>query len=312
MLKKYNIKSLILLYTIMSITNKSIWTTKIVLHRGWHRENNNDQTKPLENTRQAYILAAKLNVAYAECDVWETSDGKMVLCHSSSFKEMVKPNYLNNANAIKPINTLSWNDIKVFELLDGSNPVLLSTVMTDLKETNTRLAIDLKCSNLAKPLALFLFRYPELISTIGFIMGFALDSGALFRENLPDITFLWLVDNPSSPYNVEDILEGETTFNYLEQSVGDFLKNKPAFNAFDGMYIQYRPGLTSDHVLSMRLRLADILGRHPTDVFIGLWSDSGLDPEFDFPGNLQKWESLFDAINTDCFYMDTLADVPDI
>ena len=55
---------------------------KIVSHRGWHRINHSDKTKPMENTRNAYLEAAALLIPYAECDVWMTKDGHLVLSHN--------------------------------------------------------------------------------------------------------------------------------------------------------------------------------------------------------------------------------------
>jgi len=304
----------------------STWASKIVMHRGWHRLSNEDKSRPMENTREAYIQAAELGAAYAECDVWVTRDGKMVLCHNSTFESMVSAAFAvtHAKDVCTPIEELDWTTIMDFQLLDESKPVLLSTVLSDLKSTNTRLAVELKCSRLALPLAKYLLQNPELVSTVGFVMGFAADSVIIFRgvvNNHPvlgKIKVLYLVDNPSEGYNVEDLDEGETTFNFLESNVTSFLQAQ-AFTpfllsvGFHGLYIQYRPGLTPSHVLSIRQELATMLGASSCDdVFVGIWSDKGLDPDFDTPESLKRWAAVCDGLNTDCAFMGTMSDVPSI
>ena len=56
---------------------------KINMHRGWHSD---DGRRPLENTRAAYQKAAATGAGYAECDVWYTMDGVIVLSHDFNFK----------------------------------------------------------------------------------------------------------------------------------------------------------------------------------------------------------------------------------
>jgi len=309
----------------MSTTSASVWQSKVVLHRGWHRLSNDDQTRPLENTRAAYIQAAQLNAAYAECDVWATRDGKMVLCHGSTFESMVSSDYYpeDTRKISKQIEELDWEEIKEFKLHDGSRPVLLSTVLDDLMGTNTRLAVELKCSRLALPLAKYLLQTPELASAIGFVMGFSADSVVILRgvlcnhAALSKMRVLWLVDNPTVPYLTEDKNEGETTFNFLEHNVTQFLQAQSSYQSlltvgFHGIYIQYRPGLTPSHISSMRQELSTLIGSALSDIFVGIWSDGGLDPEFDTPASLVRWTEIADGVNTDCMYMKTITDIPSV
>ena len=88
---------------------------KLVLHRGWHQLTS-AQDRPLENTRQAYLDSIKLNAAYGECDVWDTKDGQMVLCHDSNFKSMASDPSASLASS--PIKDLTWGELAGIPLLD--------------------------------------------------------------------------------------------------------------------------------------------------------------------------------------------------
>lgn len=305
--------------------SSSIWGNKIVLHRGWHRLSNADETKPLQNTRNAYLQAAYLGVAYAECDVWATRDGQIVLNHDSTFASVVSAECAaqNAATVATSIDSLDWATIQEFELLDGSKPVLLSTVLADLKGTSTRLALEVKCSRLALPLAKYLIQHPDLVSSIGFMMGFAADCVIIFRGAarnhtvLREIRVLWLVDNPREPYSEDVLDEGETTFDFLKLSVTDFFTQQNSVASllfsvgFHGLYIQYRSGLTPTHVSNIRQELTTLMGPNDvSDIFVGIWADGELDPDFDTPENLSKWAEVADALNSDCPFMKTMEDIP--
>jgi len=54
---------------------------RLVTHRGWHRLTLEDDTRPLENTREAYKKSIDLKVGFAECDVFLTKDEKIILSH---------------------------------------------------------------------------------------------------------------------------------------------------------------------------------------------------------------------------------------
>ena len=164
-------------------------------------------------------------------------------------------------------------------------------------------------------------RNPDLVSSVGFVMGFAVDTVLIFRgvtrqhPILGQMKVLWLVDNPSVPYLEQEKNEGETTFNYLDTSLTDFMQSQPDINlllsvGFHGMYVQYREGLTFSQLASMRRELSILTGLNK--VFMGIWSDPGLDPDFDTPESLAQWAALSDGLNTDCAYMTTKDSVPSI
>lgn len=314
--------------------------TKMCLHRGWH---SSDGKRPLENTRRSYQLAAQVGAAFAECDVWFTKDGVIVLSHDFNFKRLAADEA--DSRATKPISELLWDEVSSLVLKDGSNPVMLSMVLEDLVGTHTKLAIEMKVvfdcccmcnlttmvlqvSSPAKPLALFLRENTHLICAIGFIMSFSFNAVGIFHTqwgNMPAGAtsmprILWLVDHPSEPYLEEHKNEGETTFAYDKQRLNTFLKEHGLATQFAaircGIYLQYNPAMTIEHLAEIREDLQEVhtntknaLEEQPPSppatppqaaaVFLGVWSDASLDPDFDRLSSFQKYASYCDCINTD-------------
>jgi glycerophosphoryl diester phosphodiesterase len=281
---------------------------KLVLHRGWHSD---DGTRPLENTRLAYQKAADTGAGFAECDVWFTKDGVLVLSHDSNFKRLAADE--TDRRATEPISELLWEEVCSLELKDGSCPVMLSTVLQDLAGTSTKLAVELKLSSPAKPLAEFLKSNSQLVDAIGFVMSFSFNAIEDFHANMASAScvprILWLVDHPSTPYLDQDKNEGETTFDYDKQRLGAFLKSKDLLARFAsvgcGLYMQYNPVLTLAHLSETRAELHAIHGdennadANTEGVFLGVWSDASLDPAFDQLVQFQQWGPSVDAMNTD-------------
>jgi glycerophosphoryl diester phosphodiesterase len=275
--------------------------SKLVLHRGWHSLTPGDVSRPLENTRQAYIDAARLGAAFAECDVWNTQDGRMVLCHDATLEGML-PGGHDTRLATTPLAELQWAEIENVILSDGSSPVLLETVLADLHGTGTRLVIELKSPGPATALASFLARSGWARSAVAWIMSFSFDALERFVASCEDVPrTLWLLDNPSVPYADSDKHNGETTFNLLEESFPQFLVRIGMTERFEmigcGLYLQYRRGLVPSHIDTLR---ADIACEMPgCDKFIGLWTDASLDPDFDKATTIRDWLHAADALNTD-------------
>lgn len=284
--------------------------SKLVAHRGWHKPVAEGAKRPLENTRHAYTSCVELGVAFAECDVWATQDGEMVLCHDATFASMAA----NPADerASSPISGLRWDEVQDFELKDGSTPVLLSTVLEDVAHSDTKLVVELKSSDPAEPLADFLAGRPELLASVGFVLSFSLAALEAFSAALSTVadaarpTVVWLLDNPSTPYG-EDVNEGETTFDYTSESFAAFLKRTDLSERVRrlqcGLYLQYNPGLVPEHIHTVRSELAAACGEpgetNAGDRFLGVWSDKSLDPAFDRATGLSALLPFVDAVNTD-------------
>lgn len=273
------------------------------MHRGWHRLDNSDTSRPLENTRKAYIDSSTLGAGYAECDVWSTKDGEMMLSHDKNLVAMAQNEDDPLATAL--ISDLTWKQIEAFPLKDGSTPVRLDTVLEDLSGTGTRLVIELKSSSPAKPLATFLAARRDLVPAVGFVMSFSLASVEQFVASNPpkEVRVLWLVDNPSIPYDEEVKNEGEQTFDYTAETLTAFLSRLKLTKRMQqlqcGLYMQYNPGLTPSHLENIRMELQNLYGTGAPKPFIGIWSDVGLDPDMDSAAGFSKWLPVVDALNTD-------------
>ena len=64
----------------------------LVAHRGFHHAcSDDDASRPLENTLDAYEAAWASGVGACECDVALTSDGVLILCHDADLARVALP-----------------------------------------------------------------------------------------------------------------------------------------------------------------------------------------------------------------------------
>jgi glycerophosphoryl diester phosphodiesterase len=285
---------------------------KLVLHRGWHSLGG-DVRRPLENTRQAYLDASKLGVAFAECDVWSTKDSELVLCHDPSFERVAQDPECEVARA--HISELTWKELRSLPLQDGSTPVRLTTVLSDLIATQTRLVIEMSSSGPAAPLAELLNRRRDLLPAVAWVMSFSIRSLKLFSDHgaPEEVRKGWLLDNPRIPYEATSLKEGETTFDYTRETLQTFLGRTGLTEVVQRMkcflYLQYHPSLTTPQLSEIREELRNVLGETSTaDVAcaeglrkcaLGLWSDIDLDPNMDTEIVFDDLIDAVDFINSD-------------
>ena len=67
-----------------------------------------DEKRPIENTRKAYLEAAKTGVGYVECDVHSTLDGEIVLSHDTK----IAGSKTASGRDSLPIKEMKWKDLK--------------------------------------------------------------------------------------------------------------------------------------------------------------------------------------------------------
>jgi len=204
-----------------------------------------------------------------------------------------------------------WEELRRVRLKGGGTPVLLSTVLGDLAGSGTRLVIELKSSGPAAPLAAMLDSSPGLKRSVAYVMSFSLAAVEAFAGALKerDVRVLWLLDNPVVPYEEDVKNEGETTFDYCNETLTMFLSRLGLVDRIRalgcGLHVQYNPCLTPSHVYAWRAELASILGTvaegawaRDEEVFIGLWTD-GSGAGFDRAATLVGWLPALSAVNTD-------------
>lgn len=275
---------------------------KLVAHRGWHEKPGDASSRPLQNTRQAYVDAAALDVAYAECDVWSTRDGQLVLSHDFNLQAVAADP--SEELATRPIADFSWEELGQLRLATGCAPVLLLTVLEDLLPTRTRLAIELKSSSAALPLAACLAERPELSAAVGFVLSFSLDALEIVAATLgraaADTRLVWIVDNPRVPYGEGGLDEGETTFDYAAESLPAFLERTGLTERVRslgcGLYVQYNPAVTAQALFEIRAALRGLSG---AGGLLGLWSDRSSDPGMDSAEALSSLLPALDVANSD-------------
>jgi glycerophosphoryl diester phosphodiesterase len=285
---------------------------KLVLHRGWHSVDTECRRRPLENTRQAYLDAVKSGAPWAECDVYPTKDGILVLCHDPSFAAVAADPHESLAMSL--IAELDWSELSQLRLKDGSTPVKLEDVLKDLFETEMQLVVELKTSDAALVLGRLLSSRHDLVASIAWVMSFSFAALECFVENggrEADCRIMWLTDNPREAYS--EICEGETTFDCTSETLASLLDRLSITERFrqsaPGLYIQYNPRMSPSHLSKLRCEAAEIYasnqqnfrhGNSSSDMpLIGLWSDALLDKSFDRAEELARWVEVVDMINTD-------------
>jgi len=290
--------------------------SKLVLHRGYHSIDASYLGRPLENTRQAYLDGAKAGALFAECDVWTTKDGVLILSHDSTFAaSAAQP---DERLALLPIAELEWAELSELKLKDGSTPVKLDTVLEDLCGTEMQLVIELKTSAAASQLGAHLAKHAELACRVAWVMSFSFLAVKSFVDcggRQANCRGVWILDNPSEAYTSHD--EGETTFNCASEGLGAFLERVDLKQSFldlqCGLYLQYNPCIAPVHLKRLRAEMIELFtqgspasqdgGEISSRVFLGLWSDAHLDASFDCANMLTQWLDVVDAINTDLPHM---------
>jgi glycerophosphoryl diester phosphodiesterase len=273
---------------------------KLVLHRGFSRWSLDDHTRPVQNTRKAFLGAADMGVAFAECDVWSTLDGKVITWHDSSIGAGAANKHDDLATT--PIEKCLWDDLKQLKLRDGSNPALLETVLCDLSESgDTKLVIELKNSRPAVHVAEMLRNAGgPVVASAAWLMSFSLDALKIFKtaSEGTQVPVVWLLDNSDYEETMKE--EGETTFRYEFETLSQLLDRTGTRELFRelkcGLYLQYRPKLTLERLASLKEELAAEVP--DGNNFIGLWTDEK-DASFDKVDTMCDWVDVADAINTD-------------
>jgi hypothetical protein len=231
-----------------------------------------------------------------------------VLGHDFNFKSMAEQG--DDRLATSPIAELEWNELSCLKFKDGSTPGRLDTVLEDLQGSETRLVIELKGSSAAAQLAAQMVNLGSLKQSVAWVMSFSLAALEIIAVSCGKDLFcplLWILDNPSEPYNEADKNEGETTFDYPHEKLCDFLDRlglKESVQRLQcGFYLQYNPSANPSQLVQVQSDMIELTrgdkGLHSNAPLLGLWSDASLDPAFDSVEKLGSWLEVVDAVNTD-------------
>jgi len=113
--------------------------SRIVCHRGYHDPELLDDSRPVENTVNAYERAWK-NFDLCECDITCTTDGVIVLCHDDTFQRVAGDVSLLLAAqlnpSIIPVCDLTIEQVEKIKLLDETKPSRLIEVLEKAKSFN--------------------------------------------------------------------------------------------------------------------------------------------------------------------------------
>jgi hypothetical protein len=245
-----------------------------------------------------------------ECDIHSTLDGQIVLAHDACFRIQAADEESPLANTAIAIQ--NWADISTIELKDHSNPVLLSTVLDDLRGTDCAMAVEIKDIGSAYNLADLLWRNQDLIPSVGLVMGFDFEHVEIFHKCFSVLSgsssfpfpVAWLICNPKTGRDKDEPAYVQTWVPTSE-SFESFLNGACISDKFKtlrlGIYMQQNPATTTDDMDSLRESLARILECEPRSpqVFIGLWNEGADSAVVDHYQRVAEFASHVTVINTD-------------
>jgi glycerophosphoryl diester phosphodiesterase len=178
---------------------------KLVLHRGWHRLEHEDESRPVENTRDAYLKASSMDVKFAECDIYATLDDELVLLHNPTAKAHIKEDERSELADV-PVSEQTFTQIQKLRLEDGSSIPLVQDVLQDLLASKqTKLVVELKCNRSGPLFAKLLHNSRHLIPAVGLVFSFLPQAIVSFAHefessnDIPRLPLAWLTE--ASYYN---------------------------------------------------------------------------------------------------------------
>jgi glycerophosphoryl diester phosphodiesterase len=227
-------------------------TEVLVAHRGLHYATD-DTIRPLENTLPAYERVWAAGAHFAECDVFMTKDGELVLSHDPSLKRLA----LHPGSVTKDVEDSTFAEVELLALKDGSRAPRLTEVLTAAKrvDKNAKLIIEIKSENLNAARKLATVAMTELGERIAVVMSYSKTVIEEFARKNPRKNKI-----ASMLLTVKSVNEGKqyTVFN-LDASVEleDWLKE----STVEGLFVEFDPVFTSS------AQFSDLCKRVP----VGVW-----------------------------------------
>lgn len=280
---------------------------KLVLHRGWHRLEHGDESRPVENTKDAYLNASSIGVKFAECDIHATLDDELVLLHNPTAKAHIREDERSELDDV-PVSELTYAQIQKIRLEDGSSiPLVQDVLEVLLASKQTKLVVELKCNRSGPLFAKLLHNCRHLIPAVGLVFSFMPQAIVSFAheyestKELPRLPLAWLTE--ASYYNcatmrLPRLFQDENNYplKYCENmALSEFLEKMKVHEI--GMYIEYHKLLTPQNLKDLREDYKAVTMN--SSMVLGIWSSRKTDADFDTVHKLSNLAPYVDMINTD-------------
>ena len=146
----------------------------VVSHRGFHWPSDRSDTRPLENSLEAYEAAWTSGIHLCECDIALTKDERLVLCHDEDFSRLALDP--TSEMATRKVQDLTLRELFSIPLKTGSRPPLLLDVLRSAQAIggDARLVVEIKPGNpeAGTALARLFVRNPDLCARCAVVMSF--------------------------------------------------------------------------------------------------------------------------------------------
>ena len=245
----------------------------LVAHRGFHSTKDRTDTRPLENSLEAYELAWTSGAHHCECDVAVTADGALVLCHDADYGRLALAVPGGEGKRALRVGELTLSELMAMPLKTGSRPSLLEEVLRSAARigSDAKLVIEVKPGNTTASAALLaLFeREPDLAARVAVVMSFdafimhAMAAALASAPARPRL--LLLTVSEAQP-------DGDDLWTILDVD-GDTAPALKIAAGLDGVYCQYQPSMLTG-AGAARTRALTAAGR-----VLGVWGYADRDPD---------------------------------
>jgi len=235
----------------------------LVSHRGFHYPSDSLQ-RPLENTLAAYERSWSAGVKYCECDIAQTKDGEIILCHDANLKRLALDP--NAELAVKDVTLCEFTrGLEFLSLKDGSRVPTLTEVLSAAKRVGngSKLVIEIKGEDAPCAAAVAKLVGDDWGNYVALAMGFSLVSVREFARQNPRkgevLSMLLTVRRKDA-----------RGYHYFDLDVMDDSIEVVRQNGVDGLYLQYDPAFLDD------ARFETLCKQLP----IGVWGRAISDPDY--------------------------------
>jgi len=147
---------------------------RIISHRGFHWPSDRSDTRPIENSLQAYEAAWTSGIHLCECDIALTKDERLILCHDETLSRLAMDP--ESEIATTRVKDLTLRQLMALPLKSGARPPLLVEVLRAAQNigVHAKLVIEIKPGNpeVSPALARMFMRYPDLCGKCEGVISF--------------------------------------------------------------------------------------------------------------------------------------------